>query len=1158
MPRVSVVVPVHDVEDYLSECLDSLEQQTWGDLEVVLVDDSSTDGSGTIAEEYAGRHEHWQVVHVQAGSPGAARNAGIDVAGGDYLTFVDADDVVPVDGVERLVTLLEQTGSDLACGMAMRYDGLRTWPSPLQVVAIPATVLRTHITKTPSLLRDTTVWAKLYRRSWWDTSGLRFAEGVLFEDMPVATEAQFKATTVDLLDQPVYWWRVRQSDTQSITQRRTDIGAFEDRMRALNEIDGFLREAGEDRMKRLHDRKILRFDLPVHMNALPDGERDFQERFVELVGEFLRQVDPAVLKVLPVNQRLPYHLAGRGMVDELVEVMRVARLPKRNNQFIRRGLRMYADLPYFRDRRVGIPDSAYDVTRSQPLLVGVDDVRWSGNRLVVDGHGYIDRCAMGTPWTSAVRVFVRRADDESQTVRARLRRRRRRDLTARFRAEPINYDWAGFRAALPVEELVRASADGAEWEAVVQVATAGARRGGRLGRPRQQRGRHPEHRIVDGVVVAPRFHERQWLRVSAWRPVGVVESTALVGGDLVFRGRWSGAERPASLGLFRRDSLHGLPLRVEGDGARFTATIPLADVPLREDIVSETDWDLKVVEGEDSPGAPIAVEPGVPELRMQHGQRELSVARTELGAIYVRDQLAVPAVTEATWTPSALRLAGRCPEGFAFERLRLEHRSGGNLDLPVTVRDGRWSTEIPLRGRSGELSSLRWLPTGMWRAYAEPGGRTEGDRARLLVGSELIQQLVGRTDVDGVQVRLHVGRELEFTIGVDAGGPERDRGAYHQRRNRWLHYRTARRRPVQDVVLVEAWRGKQYADSPRAIAEELQRRHPELRVVWAFTSLTVERPEGVESVLRLGREYWELLGRARWIVGNDSLPTAYRKRPGQTYVQTWHGTPLKRLAFDVTDLKIANTNYLNEFKVEVEQWDYLVSPNAFSSEIMPRAFRYDGKVLDSGYPRNDVFYRTEEATERAAEARRRLDLPEGKKVALYAPTWRDDRYDSRGQYQFDMRLNLEQLRRQLGDEWVVLVRGHHILAGGVTVSPSLGDLVRNVTSYPDIQDLYLVSDVCITDYSSVMFDFANTGRPMLFYTWDLESYRDELRGFYFDLEADAPGPLLRTTTEVGDALLDLEAVAQKYAPTYERFRERFCGWEDGHAAERVVREVWGG
>ena len=180
--------------------------------------------------------------------------------------------------------------------------------------------------------------------------------------------------------------------------------------------------------------------------------------------------------------------------------------------------------------------------------------------------------------------------------------------------------------------------------------------------------------------------------------------------------------------------------------------------------------------------------------------------------------------------------------------------------------------------------------------------------------------------------------------------------------------------------------------------------------------------------------------------------------------------------------------------------------------------------------------------------RARLGLPEGKRVILYAPTWRDNDYSATGRYLFTMKLDLERLHREFGDDSVLLIRGHQLVSSGID-SSMFGGFVRNVSSYPDIQDLYLVADVLVTDYSSVMFDFVNTGRPLLFFTWDLEEYRDNLRGFYFDFEAEAPGPLLTGTSGVIDALRRLDAVGEEYAERYQAFRERFTGLEDGRTAE---------
>jgi CDP-glycerol glycerophosphotransferase len=175
---------------------------------------------------------------------------------------------------------------------------------------------------------------------------------------------------------------------------------------------------------------------------------------------------------------------------------------------------------------------------------------------------------------------------------------------------------------------------------------------------------------------------------------------------------------------------------------------------------------------------------------------------------------------------------------------------------------------------------------------------------------------------------------------------------------------------------------------------------------------------------------------------------------------------------------------------------------------------------------------------------------------MYAPTWRDNQYYASGRYRFDFRLDLERAWQRLGDDHVILLRGHHHMADDVPAGTRPG-FVLNVTAYPDISELFLASDAVITDYSSVMFDYAPTGKPLLFYTYDLEQYRDELRGFYFDLEAEAPGPLLSSSDEVIEAVADLDAVAGRYRAAYQVFAAKFCPLDDGKAGARACDRIFG-
>ena len=212
-------------------------------------------------------------------------------------------------------------------------------------------------------------------------------------------------------------------------------------------------------------------------------------------------------------------------------------------------------------------------------------------------------------------------------------------------------------------------------------------------------------------------------------------------------------------------------------------------------------------------------------------------------------------------------------------------------------------------------------------------------------------------------------------------------------------------------------------------------------------------------------------------------------------------------------------------------------------------------MLETGYPRNDVLARADRDARgrrgpRAARASRRIA-----RVVLYAPTYRDDVRDNRGRYRLEQALDIDRLRAAVGDDTVILYRKHHYC---VDPAPATADgFVRDVSAYPDATELMLAADVLVTDYSSMMFDFANTGRPMLFFTYDLDAYRDEIRGFYFDFAERAPGPLLRTTDELAAALRGPRRRASPSTRTATASSRRaFCELDDGHAAARVVDRLF--
>ncbi|WP_344843745.1 CDP-glycerol glycerophosphotransferase family protein [Nonomuraea dietziae] len=230
---------------------------------------------------------------------------------------------------------------------------------------------------------------------------------------------------------------------------------------------------------------------------------------------------------------------------------------------------------------------------------------------------------------------------------------------------------------------------------------------------------------------------------------------------------------------------------------------------------------------------------------------------------------------------------------------------------------------------------------------------------------------------------------------------------------------------------------------------------------------------------------------------------------------------------------------------EVRGWDVLLSQSPWATPVLREAFGYKGEVLESGLPRNDVLS-SPDREELAAAVRRRLGLIEGKKVVLYAPTWRD--YDRKNS---TIKLDLSLARAELGADHELLVRAHPMQA--MPLVP--GEVAHDVTTYPDMSDLLLVADVLVTDYSSSMFDFVATGRPIVFFTYDLEKYSSR-RGLYLDLASQAPGPLLSKSGEVVEALRSIDTVAAAHADRYEAFKATYAPRDDGKATARVVDHVF--
>jgi len=353
--------------------------------------------------------------------------------------------------------------------------------------------------------------------------------------------------------------------------------------------------------------------------------------------------------------------------------------------------------------------------------------------------------------------------------------------------------------------------------------------------------------------------------------------------------------------------------------------------------------------------------------------------------------------------------------------------------------------------------------------------------------------------------------------------------------------------PLEEAVIFESFAGTTISDSPLGLSTALHLENPNLRQYWSVACLTMSVPEWATAVVRFSPEWYKKLGEIRYLVNNNNWPWFFTKRPGQTYVQTWHGTPLKRIGNDVP-LGNLTLTYRRLMVREAEAWDFLLAQNDHAAKTFPLAFGYSGDVLNIGYPRNDALVGAN-AHDTREVIRRRLGISDGVRAILYAPTWRDNIVGARGYGRISF-LDVERLEtaaNAAGTPTIVLYRGHFntLRSAGPAASG-----VIDVSGYPDVNDVILASDVLVTDYSSIMFDYSATGRPIYLLVPDVDLYSTKTRGFYLDIRAMAPGPLCADTEELIARLA--EPFWETHGERYSKFAATYAPRDDGRASQRVV------
>ena len=1116
-PKVSVVVPIYNVEKYLEECLDSLAQQSLDSIEVVMVDDGSTDSSAEIAQRYAADYPGFVYFRKSNGGLGQTRNYGADRATGEYLCFCDSDDTIPKYAYEHLYDLAKKYDCDFVTGDMQRFNARGASASSLHRIAYRNACELMNVRTHPELLFDSTTPNKLFKRSFFLESDLRFPEGMLYEDIPVNTPIFCITEKYAHLDEIVYNWRVREKgEERSITQRRAEWSNFRDRFRAMKMVDDYFEEHVKDQeLVNAKDFKWLRLDLRIYIDLFCSVDSDYQEDFLNAIAPYLAKIDESVFDQLDVAERVKYYYFRECELDKLMQFISYSKSAAyKSFPIIEENGRYYGKFPFD-----NLPKRTVDLTdeiERQGCAIKVSHAAFSSQCVSIDGDVFLRALPAKADDDISVEAHLVTAVDGSEVAalpatisntenpRVDDTHSIKRRTIRRLKREKIRY-------AVDIPwDLARSLPDGKYLVKMVYRRESIVCPSVFVAWPTEGAAAHPSAHFEGEKRFSFSYDagERLCFNVAS-DAVNPIDAIIPEDDELAL---FSQGERVGSLGLGEIAELSEKGSEEAIKSFPYASPQPIF-LPLADRVVKCSASAEGVFEADLLPDGVVAHESSLSGNVFSYRIKELR-----------KGQL------DGEWT-ALLR--------------GIEHEAEYQVPGFLTAAGGTLFCAIDV----AEPAFCDNMRADFYRLYLRRKGASVLDELCVYAYTE-----------EGYKNELvNIGRmryaltDTFYYAGLQVNRPWKwYENSKHRRDVMWrcvykpIYVAMRKLLPLKkNMVLFDSYWGDQSGCNPGGLYRYIDREHPEFDCRWSLVDEHM-KIEGKGKRLRKGSlGYMYALARAKYLVCNVNFENWYVKKKGQIEIQTTHGTPLKKVGFASQGEFTARG--LKNFEKRCTRWNYLIAQGPKAEEILADNYRYTKDFLETGLPRNDYLFENNNSDSIAA-IRVKYGIPEGRKVILYAPTWRETG-------KFDLELDLTKIIDALGDEYVIAIRVHHFAASGIQ-DGAIDRRVVNLTKGASSEECYLLADVLITDYSSLMFDYALLRRPMLFYVYDFEDYRDNLRGFNFDFETEAPGPLLRTTEEVIKALESIEDVIDGYKAAYDAFYDAYCGFEEGNAAEKVFRQVF--
>ncbi|MEB6231489.1 CDP-glycerol glycerophosphotransferase family protein [Mammaliicoccus sciuri] len=1105
---LSIIVPVYNVQGYIHDCVDSLLAQNIDNslYEIILINDGSKDKSGEIIDRFSKTHENIKSFHFNNSGLGATRNKGINIANGKYIAFLDSDDFVPKKAYESLLESAEFNDADIVTSPVERFEDGKYTRSGLHKKIDFTQKIGTTLEESSSLLYDTTSTNKLYNLEFLKENNLLFPENIVYEDIYFTMAAYVKANKINIIEDVTYIWRIRSGESISISQDRFNIQGYKDRLKTCFDTLSYLKENANSIIAREFEKRIVEFHIPLFFPEYNNADLIYTKEFSDITNEYLQHLDQSFILDCDYRKQTIYNAIKKSNYDLILNYS----LDKVKTMKLTLDGSIIANDDYLNDDYL----NKINFNKSDILKTKVIEVKAKDNNIIINAlitstllnaidSNFIKASLVNDKKEQEIKIYkeidnsynliipTSHIDNYSNFGHTKVKLTYSKDglCTEKILSEPGNDK---FKTTLLIKNRnynYRVNFNFG-WELLIEKQEINTI---------FERVQIIEQKLY---IYAENIDPNAIFKLKNYREqsiVGVVENNTIIF-DL--------RKIPKDNRLFE--------LKILKDGLH-TYNYKFKKMPKFFNFINNEDkyeYVLRVYSNHS-----ISVNKKGRHSQLKSIQNKNGKLIINYISPYLDNDISSNLVLKST--------NGKVTKHFISKRIK-ENQFECTIDLETNninhfltygnfIFSVDYFNDFDLYPESLLLNEKKYVSFPFEFSYSNRRYNFISKNGHLIYMNKT--QILPKFE-DTKQKRDKIYKYL---------------------------YPVFRMLPIRSnyIVYYSYW-GDQYSCSPKAIYKNILENEKKFKNIWILNDTNMPIDGNGIKVKKNSLKYWYYLATAKYFIQNTNMPIDYKKRKKQKEVQTFHGTFMKTMGFDTPELKYeTRQNKIDEFQKKVNNWNYVSIPSDYMKEKAKSAFNTTVKALKTGFPRNDMLF---DALKYKEETKSSLNIPKGKKVILYAPTWREGKSSN-------IEMNIKKIQETLDDQYVLLIRAHYMVSGNMDIRDYYPFAI-NVSNYPSIEELYSITDVLITDYSSVMFDFAYLKKPMIFYAYDLEKYLYGERGVYLNYSNIIPGPLVRTTDEIINVLSNYSNLDNEYKDKYEKFYNVFCQYgRNGNSSNQVVNEL---